>query len=160
MHDARVLKFVIDMISADRMMMGSDMPFPIGDIEPMRIVAEAGLKPDQVMPFILQQGKLALYLHGTTTAYTSAIGNPGARVLAARFDQRVNQIPDPIDEKMAAAMAAYARQTVDYFKAHGVRVVNMSWRVTEPQIDCANTSQTWSLVRAPTVKLVVAVPMV
>ena len=97
--------------------------------------AVAGLKPDQVMPFILQQGKLALYLHGTTTAYTSAIGNPGARVLAARFDQRVNQIPDPIDEKMAAAMAAYARQTVDYFKAHGVRVVNMSWRVTEPQID-------------------------
>jgi hypothetical protein len=97
--------------------------------------AVAALKPDQVMPFILQQGKLALYLHGTTTAYTAAIGNPGARVLAARFDQRVDQIPDPIDEKVAAAMAAYARQTVAYFKAHGVRVVNMSWRVTEPQID-------------------------
>ena len=29
-------------------MMGSDMPFPIGDEEPARIVAAAGLKPDQV----------------------------------------------------------------------------------------------------------------
>ncbi len=29
-------------------MLGSDMPFPIGDHEPMKIVAAAGLKPDQV----------------------------------------------------------------------------------------------------------------
>lgn len=42
-HDARVLKFVVEMIGTDRLMMGSDMPFPIGDLEPMRIVTEAGL---------------------------------------------------------------------------------------------------------------------
>jgi aminocarboxymuconate-semialdehyde decarboxylase len=47
-HDARVLRFVVDMIGADRVMMGSDMPFPIGDEAPARIVAAAGLKPDQV----------------------------------------------------------------------------------------------------------------
>ena len=29
-------------------MMGSDMPFPIGDEEPAKIVASAGLKPEQV----------------------------------------------------------------------------------------------------------------
>jgi aminocarboxymuconate-semialdehyde decarboxylase len=29
-------------------MMGSDMPFPIGDEEPTKIIAAAGLKPDQV----------------------------------------------------------------------------------------------------------------
>jgi aminocarboxymuconate-semialdehyde decarboxylase len=28
-------------------MMGSDMPFPIGDSEPMKIVAEADLSPAQ-----------------------------------------------------------------------------------------------------------------
>jgi aminocarboxymuconate-semialdehyde decarboxylase len=28
--------------------MGSDMPFPIGDDEPLKIVTAAGLKPDQV----------------------------------------------------------------------------------------------------------------
>jgi aminocarboxymuconate-semialdehyde decarboxylase len=29
-------------------MMGSNMPFPIGDEEPAKIVTSAGLKPDQV----------------------------------------------------------------------------------------------------------------
>ena len=43
LHDARVLKFVVEMIGTGRLMMGSDMPFPIGDTEPLKIVAEAGL---------------------------------------------------------------------------------------------------------------------
>jgi len=47
-HDPRVLRFVIEMMGADRVMLGSDMPFPIGDHEPMKIVAAAGLEPDQV----------------------------------------------------------------------------------------------------------------
>jgi aminocarboxymuconate-semialdehyde decarboxylase len=44
-HDHRVLRFVVDMMGADRIMLGSDMPFPIGDAEPTRIVAAAGLSP-------------------------------------------------------------------------------------------------------------------
>ena len=47
LHDARVLKFVIEMIGTERLMMGSDMPFPIGDTEPMKIVAAAGLSKAQ-----------------------------------------------------------------------------------------------------------------
>ena len=47
LHDARVLKFVITMIGTERLMMGSDMPFPIGDMEPMKIVAEAGVSGAQ-----------------------------------------------------------------------------------------------------------------
>jgi len=43
LHDARVLKFVVEMIGTERLMMGSDKPFPIGDPQPMKIVAEAGL---------------------------------------------------------------------------------------------------------------------
>ena len=31
LHDVRVLKFVIEMIGTERLMMGSDSPFPIGD---------------------------------------------------------------------------------------------------------------------------------
>jgi aminocarboxymuconate-semialdehyde decarboxylase len=46
-HDVRVLKFVVEMMGADRLMMGSDMPFPIGDAEPMAIVAGAGLTKEQ-----------------------------------------------------------------------------------------------------------------
>jgi aminocarboxymuconate-semialdehyde decarboxylase len=47
-HDPRVLRFVIDMLGLERMMLGSDMPFPIGDEEPTRIVAAAGLAPEQI----------------------------------------------------------------------------------------------------------------
>ncbi len=47
LHDPRVLRFVISMLGADRIMLGSDMPFPIGDMEPMKIVAEAGLSVEQ-----------------------------------------------------------------------------------------------------------------
>jgi aminocarboxymuconate-semialdehyde decarboxylase len=47
LHDARVLKFVVEMMGTERLMMGSDMPFPIGDLEPKKIVGEAGLSPAQ-----------------------------------------------------------------------------------------------------------------
>jgi len=47
LHDARVLKFVVEMMGSERLMMGSDMPFPIGDSEPMKIVAAAGLSKAQ-----------------------------------------------------------------------------------------------------------------
>jgi aminocarboxymuconate-semialdehyde decarboxylase len=47
-HDPRVLRFVIEMMGTDHVMLGSDMPFPIGDHEPMKIVNDAGLKPEQV----------------------------------------------------------------------------------------------------------------
>ena len=41
----RVLRFVVDTMGADRIMLGSDMPFPIGDAEPAKIVQAAGLSP-------------------------------------------------------------------------------------------------------------------
>jgi aminocarboxymuconate-semialdehyde decarboxylase len=43
LHDPRVLRFVVDMVGADRIMLGSDMPFPIGDTQPRGIVEAAGL---------------------------------------------------------------------------------------------------------------------
>src|SRR5690349_10604547 len=49
LHDVRVLQFVVTMLGADRLMMGSDSPFPIGDLEPTRIVTAAGLSADQVV---------------------------------------------------------------------------------------------------------------
>jgi aminocarboxymuconate-semialdehyde decarboxylase len=46
-HDPRVLRFVVEMMGHERIMLGSDMPFPIGDHAPQKIVAEAGLTADQ-----------------------------------------------------------------------------------------------------------------
>jgi aminocarboxymuconate-semialdehyde decarboxylase len=48
LHDARALKFVVEMMGTDRLMLGSDMPFPIGDLEPKKVVAEAGLNAAQI----------------------------------------------------------------------------------------------------------------
>jgi aminocarboxymuconate-semialdehyde decarboxylase len=58
-HDARVLRFVIEMMGTDRIMLGSDMPFPIGDHEPRQILAEAGLQADQLKSI---EGSLAVKL--------------------------------------------------------------------------------------------------
>ncbi|MEP9350653.1 amidohydrolase family protein [Xanthobacter sp. KR7-225] len=39
-QDPRTLRYLADMVGAARIMMGSDMPFPIGDLAPLRIVEE------------------------------------------------------------------------------------------------------------------------
>lgn len=39
-QDTRALRYLADIVGADRIMMGSDMPFPIGDLAPLKIVAE------------------------------------------------------------------------------------------------------------------------
>jgi aminocarboxymuconate-semialdehyde decarboxylase len=41
-HDPRALRFMADIVGADRIMMGSDSPFPIGDDSPMDVVSKAG----------------------------------------------------------------------------------------------------------------------
>ena len=48
-HDPRVLRFVVEMMGAERLMMGSDMPFPIGDMEPTedRRWGRIELRPDR-----------------------------------------------------------------------------------------------------------------
>jgi aminocarboxymuconate-semialdehyde decarboxylase len=39
-QDTRTLRYLADIVGAGRIMMGSDMPFPIGDLAPLKIVAE------------------------------------------------------------------------------------------------------------------------
>jgi len=39
-QDTRALRYLADVVGADRIMMGSDMPFPIGDLTPLKIVQE------------------------------------------------------------------------------------------------------------------------
>ena len=39
-QDTRSLRYLADIVGADRIMMGSDMPFPIGDLAPLKIVRE------------------------------------------------------------------------------------------------------------------------
>ena len=39
-QDPRTLRYLADIVGSERIMMGSDMPFPIGDLAPLDIVAE------------------------------------------------------------------------------------------------------------------------
>ncbi len=43
LFDARTLRYLCDSFGASRVVLGSDYPFPIGDLTPCRIVHEAGL---------------------------------------------------------------------------------------------------------------------
>jgi aminocarboxymuconate-semialdehyde decarboxylase len=41
-QDVRALRLLVDTVGVGHIMMGSDMPFPIGDLVPMKLIREAG----------------------------------------------------------------------------------------------------------------------
>jgi subtilisin family serine protease len=76
---------------------------------------------------------LSAYTHGTHVAGMAVEGNPAARILVVRVtwrDDTGERIPPT--EEIVRRTAANWKTEVAYFKAHGVRVVNMSWQ-TNPQ---------------------------
>lgn len=97
----------------------------------------ASLKRDEVKAFREDLGLFGNFTHGTHVAGIAAAGNPAVRLLAARitFDHRL--IPDVPTREQAVKDAQAARDTVAYFKAHGVRVVNMSWGGSPKDVEAA-----------------------
>jgi subtilisin family serine protease len=85
------------------------------------------LKQEEVKDFLEELSLFGNYTHGTHVAGISTAGNPAARLTAARitFDHRM--IPEVPTIAQAHKDAAAGQATVDYFRAAGTRVVNMSW---------------------------------
>jgi hypothetical protein len=66
--------------------------------------------------------------HGTHVAGIALEGNPYARLVTARIEFGYTLLPDPCPSRELVAKEARNKQAyVDFMKARGVRVVNMSW---------------------------------
>jgi hypothetical protein len=88
----------------------------------------AELRPDQLKQFQEELGLGGLYIHGTHVAGIALEGNPFARLVVARMEWDHRVIPQPPTEESSQRLAAAYQEIVDYFRASGARVVNMSWR--------------------------------
>jgi subtilisin family serine protease len=67
------------------------------------------------------------YEHGTHVAGIAAYGNPAVRIVVARFNDSISDLPFQPTPEYARRMAADFQQMSDYFRTRNVRVVNMSW---------------------------------
>ncbi len=70
---------------------------------------------------------LGFYMHGTHVAGIAARGNPAIRLVVARFDDQLPDLPFQPTPEWAHRMAADFMQMADYFRTRNVRVVNLSW---------------------------------
>ncbi|UCE59195.1 MAG: S8 family serine peptidase [Phycisphaerales bacterium] len=97
----------------------------------------ATLEQDEVKTFIENLTLYSYHMHGTHVAGIAAEGNPFARILVTRLTADHHLIPQKPTFELAHKGAASNRDAVDYFKKHGVRVVNMSWSGSQAGIESA-----------------------
>jgi subtilisin family serine protease len=93
------------------------------------------MKPDEVKPFIEELGLFSIYSHGTHVAGIAVEENPGARVLVVRQAFPYEMIPPPMLKEDAERWVANMTEIMAYLGGHGVRVVNMSWGFSPPELE-------------------------
>jgi len=91
----------------------------------------SNLKPAEVSSFIEELNLYGIYAHGTHVAGIATAGNPAARILVVRETFNYKIIPTPPNKPDAERWAKDCIDNINYFKEHGVRVVNMSWGASQ-----------------------------
>ena len=85
------------------------------------------MTPEQAHERDEQHKVLGFYMHGTHVAGIAARGNPAIRLVVARFDDQLPDLPFQPTPEWAHRMADAFMKMSDYFRTRNVRVVNMSW---------------------------------
>jgi len=44
-HDEKMLRYIVDLMGADKIALGTDYPFPLGELEPGKLIKSAGFAP-------------------------------------------------------------------------------------------------------------------
>ena len=105
------------------------------------------LKPDEYKGAMEELGLAGNWMHGTHVAGITMAGNPYARLVTARIEFDWHLLPDPCPSRELVERDAKNQQAyVDFFRKHGVRVVNMSWggsvKGFEEQLELCNIGKT------------------
>jgi subtilisin family serine protease len=87
----------------------------------------SALQIDQVKPTLEELSLVSDYSHGTHVTGIALAGNPYARLVVGRITFDYHLIPEKPTIEQARKDAAAFQAQADYFRSHGVRVVNMSW---------------------------------
>lgn len=87
----------------------------------------SSLTPSTVPPFLEELELYSIYSHGTHVAGIASRGNPAVQLAVARITFDYHNIPLAPSEELSRRAAEDSQAYVDYFRAHGIRVVNMSW---------------------------------
>ena len=90
------------------------------------------ISPEQLHQYLEWEKVIDFYVHGTHCAGIAVRGNPAARLVVARFNDQLPDLPFAPTDDWARRLSADFRQMSDYFRTRNVRVVNMSWG-DEPQ---------------------------
>jgi hypothetical protein len=105
----------------------SDLQLSIDSPEATAVERKAvSLSPSAVPGFMESILFYEIYVHGTHVAGIAVRGNPAARIVVDRVTPDWKNIPTPPSYEFQRRFAADAKESVAYFKKHGVRVVNMS----------------------------------
>ena len=132
----------------------------------------SGLEPAEVHDFMETLGFASLYMHGTHVAGIAIAGNPFAQVLVSRYSFDYHQPRRLLTTEIAEQYAKSHRDAVTYFKAAGVRTVNMSWGwtlkevegvlesngVTDPEERAARTREIFGILQSSLSEAMVSAP--
>lgn len=104
------------------------------------------MQPEEIKMMFEDLMRIGLYMHGTHVAGIAVEDNPHARIMTVRFTIDYHTIPmAPTIEYSRKAAKGY-KETIEYMKAYGVRVVNMSWggalRGTERDLEANGIGET------------------